>query len=687
MLGTQTQFGIGISISLQDRFSNTADRVERRLRNLKNHSRTTIQAAARDYRNHATNIAAGAAAVTYGFYRAAQQAGEFGHKINLIDIVGQGKLGKTKKQLADLALDLSNQFGTSAKDISDAMLENTRAGVNKGLAEITRYQLGVSVATGETVQSVSEHLLGMVNAYNLPMTAFARVANATTAVANASMASVASIGESMQYAAFTAKTFNIPLEQTLALVGKLSQSRIYGSAAGTALNNMMLYLGTSLSSSATPKHIQTWKALGLDRGQMRGLMDSGKIFEVVSAIDTALQGIGPSDKLKIIKDLTNMRGARGLLGSWGSTDSDKSLDSLLKAGQQGVASDIVTHQSKKAMEDPYMQGKKAIEAFNNALIKFIGQAGPMISQVAKGLAAFGNVLGKIAATPIGSIFGLMVGVAAPLVAIFYGLRAAALGAAQALASMSLTRTGAGGFSTLLAGTLGSNLRTRAASSASAGLFKKNAAGNWVPTRPVWYQGKMYQTGSMMPGGRNFNPAKGGWSSGLYSAVAKNSAGRYYVKAGQAFNLGGRVYNSGNLLPASFTPRTITPTMASRVYGAAAGRGLAGGLLPVLGRIAGWVSGIGMLTMVGMSIYELLKADNGDKPGDQSLYRDDPWSTAAFAGLPKADMEAAYAERAAQKDSLFQQITVNVDGRPAFNELIKQNTVDGLQKQLNFNLTQ
>lgn len=718
-LGSQTQLGIGIAISLEDRFSNAADRVENRLRKLRNYSRSAVKSAVTDYRNRATAIAGTAAAVTYGFYRMAQSASEFGHKINQIDILGDGKLGKTKKQLGDLAISMSNEFGISSKEIASSMVENVRAGVTKGLDEITKIQLQASIAAGESINTVSSVLLGAASSYDIPIQnikEFSKVANVLTGVANSTQAQIYSLGEGFEYAGFAAKNMNIPFAMTAAMLGRMEQNGIKGSAAGTQVSNAIQFLGTSLSQWATPKQQAMWGATGLDPKKLRSLVEMGKMDEVILALDKALKDMPNLDRVTLLRNLANMRGSRGIMGIWGGQNTNKTLGELYQQANDAVAKNVISSQSKKMMDDPYMQGKKAIEAFNNALIKFVGKSGPMLMMIAKGLEAFGNVLGVIADTPIGSVLGAIIGVGAPLVAIFWGMRAAALAATQALTWM--TGMGkSGGFGELLQAGMGVNMRTRAASVAG-GAFAKNKAGNWYAKQAVNIGGKSFKPGQVLP--RNFNPSQGGFSLGPYAALNRNAAGRWAVGAGQTFNLGGKLYKGGQILPTGFSPRTVGALSASRAMsmgnlaggismatgafggpGMASaatrmGVGMAGRLLPILGRIAGFVNPIVGIGLTAWSIYELLK---GDSDSEKEARKNDPEYQAylgrtrqelqdymnplyamALKGLPLMNIPVPE-----EKPVLNQQIILNVDGTTTLNQAMKQYE-DTFEKNLKFNIS-
>lgn len=667
-LGSQSQLGIGIAIELQDRFSATSSRVANKLKELRSLGMGSVDAAMRDYRNNSAGIAAAAGAVSMGFYSMARSASEFGHRINQIDIIGGGRLGKTKKQLSEFALGLSRDFGTMPKEVAAAMLENTRAGVTSGLDVVTKYQLATAKAVGEDAASVSQHLLGTANAMNIPLAQFPRVANAVTAAANASMASVFSIGESMEYAAFTANQFNIPLEQTLALVAKLSQSQIKGSAAGTALNNMIQYLGTSLSDLATPKQQKMWGMLGLKRSEMKAMMDSGNIFGVIEAMDKAMANISPSERISILRGITNMRGARGMMGSWGSSDPTKSLTGLLSDIRGGVGNDLAIKQSKAMMDDPFSQFQRVQAAWETFKIKFIGSMAPALMKILKGAEGFVNIMGKIADSPVGSVLGTVVAVGAPLVTILFGFRAAALAATIALGG--LTR-GAGfgqliraGMGNLGAGAFASTMMNRGVQS-GAQFVKFNKAGNpYVGAGgSVVFQGKTYTGGQALPKAL----------LGLQLAGTGGAAGA----AG-----GGLLAKFGGMIGGSVGTK-IVPWISK-------GAMIAGRFLPILG----WG-----LTL--WSIYDVLKgmrSDNQKEKQENALK--DPAYMLYKAAMDEELLKYTNPElgklmstpewKKVRQDfaaaKLQQQIIINMDGKTVFEKTLDQTLDSGMNQQLPFNLT-
>jgi len=662
-LGAQSQLGIGIAIHLQNRFSGEARKVVKDLQDLRKAGSATIDSAIRDYRNNAAGIAAMGGAVTFGFYGMAKSVSEFGHKINQVDIIGQGKLGKTKKQLTHFAQEMAREYGQMPKDVANVMLENTRAGVSTGLDIISKYQMATAVATGEPVEAVSKKLLGIQHAYNLSTSEFPRVANAVTAAANASMSSVIGIGEAMQYTAFTAHQYNIPLEKTLALTAKLSQSNIEASSSGVALNNMILMLGTSLGRFATPKQMKMWAALGLDRGQMANMMNSGDIYGVLGSIDKAMTGMTPTDKSSILKNILNIRGTKGAMGAWGSTQPGQSLEDFTAAILTGVKGDLVIKQSKQMMDDPYSQFLKVQAEWENTKIKFIASSAPMLMSVLKGVTKFAKVLGVIADTPIGTIFGGIVGIGVPVVTVLFGLRAAALTATLALRTLSMGP----GFSSLMKG----------------GIWNMSMA----------------------------RFAKAGIQGGQH--IKMNSAGNPYVGAGGAVNYMGKTYTAGQALPKAMVAggkmgvggifAGLGLSTMGKTMGASVATSVGGKIMPMLSTVGSFMGRL--LPIVGWgitlwSIYDVLTGIKGNQEREQRKGFNDPLYS-LYSGAMDEEMykyinpasHKIYETMGTQqykqesKARLHQQISISIAGDKIYDKAYNQELNNDVNQQLPFNLEQ
>lgn len=720
-LGSQSQLGIGIAIQLRDQFSTTADKVTRKLVDMKKQSNAVLDSALRGYRNNTAMLSAASTGIALGFYKMAKGASEFGHQINAMDILGDGKLGRTKKQLTDFTLKMATDFATMPSKVGDLMTDNIRQGVNKGLSMVTEYQMAVSKATNETPEAVGKSLLGIMHAYNMTTAEFPRIANAVTATANATQSSVYSIGESMEYTGFTARRLNLDLEHTLAFLGKLSQSGIMGSSAGVAMNQMQLELAKGLGVGAPKKKIKAWQMLGLDRGTMKGYMNEANgLFKVSAAIEKASSRINSVDREKILFDLLGVRGAKGLSGAWGASDPSKSLGGLLAATQAGVSGDVSRGQARRMMNDPYSQFLRIQVKWEVFKIRFISSMAPVLSKILRfgeKIIDFATVIG---ASPIGQVFGTIVAVGAPIIGLLLAFQSAVLTATIALRGYgALGIGGRPGFGSLVGAGLGSIVPKAPsrgfgvfASSAPGylGQIGKNAAGAWHVRAGQQFNvgGKLYGAGQLLP--RGFNPAMGGFLHPQFNNLARNSAGNWHVAAGKTFTWEGKSYGAGSMVPRSINPMagmmglSAGASLASSggtgimsKLGTYLGTGVGSKVLPTLGKIAGYAGR--MLPILGWgitlySIYDLLRSNNSkdnreEKPEDPAYQQFKRSMDSSFWGQSGQNWRAndKFLKSSSDKTNamLNQQIAIYMDGKKVMEENMKQALDQSMQNYLPFNL--
>lgn len=628
-LGSSAQLGIGIQILLQDKFSGTAATVARNMKSLKNQASESVTSAMRAYRNNAAGIAASAAAATYAMYGMVENAAEFQHRINQVAIVGGTQLGKTRKQLTQFAQSMSEVYGKTPTDIASAMFENAKAGITTNMNEITKYQMAVATATEEKLEGaggVAETLIGIMNAYDINSNKFKDIANAITSVANSTVSSVTGIGHSMQYAAFTAKNFNIPLEMTLAMVGKLSQANIQGSAAGTGINNMLLQLAKTLGPLASKKSQKIWGMLGLDRKEMANMMNQGNITGVVQALSGATKNMTPVNRNALLSDLFQRRGDRALEGIFG-TQNGISLDQLYKGALGDEKRDIANTQAKKMMDDLSGSIKKLVNAWTVFTQVLVEGVTPGLRLLAGFLTGIVHVLTAVGRTPFGKIIFSLGAIIIPLIGILFTFRAAMMMATIALSGFSTTAK-LGGFKALL----------------GAGI--NNLVGN---------------------------------SGGLMAGMKMNSAGRAYVGAGKSVNFGGKVYGAGSFLPnAAMGAANAAGTVSTMAT-------IGSGIL----RIVGYVSVLITIASVLEALYTWFQGSSEEKqhrarimnsfsaPESASKY----WGEQDYGAIRSGNWTPTKAQ---QDQVLSQTINIHVDGKEAMSEKIDQKMGDDMNNQVDFN---
>lgn len=642
-LGSSSQLGIGIAIRLHDQFSTQAAKINQQLLGMRKNANSALTGAMKDYRNNALMIAGAATGVSYGMYRMVDAAATYDHLINQIAIVGGKSLGKSRAELSAFAQKMSEIFPNTPAQIAGAMFENVKAGVTEGLDLITKYQIAVSTATNEAIQGeqgVAAGLLGIMNAMDLTTAQFPRIANAVSQAANISMASVYSINESMQYFANTAHIAGLNLEETLALIAKLSQAGIRGSIGGTALSNMIRHATQSVGIFQSPKNKKAWAALGIDTDQIVQLINQGRWLDLIDFVGASVQGMARQPKIALIDQIFGVRGEKALINMFSKADPSKTLRAMLASIQSGVKQDVSMQQAKAMSNDPWADIRKIGNAIARFGIQFLNAAKPTIRVLLGIVRGIINVFNTILSSPIGKVLAGIAVVAAPLIAIMFAFRAAALTATIALRGFAAA-SAMGGFGGLLRGGLG-----------------------------------------------NIGIARFGQYGGTFT---RNAYGKMRVAAGQTINFGGKLYKGGQMLPSAFG--------ASLGIG---GSGLAGKASSFLGKATPWLSkilgfGLRWLPAVGWvwAGVELLKGIFGHtkKMADQPVL--DPLILDYYKnldqqlfGLTKSDsfynkLDMSYGQWLKQKEApkLNQTININMDGQNSQQLLLQQT----LEKNLNNNM--
>lgn len=188
-------------------------------------------------------------------------------------------------------------------------LENlAKAGLNATQAvQALPAVLDLASAGGVSLGESSEFITKAVAGMGLSFAEAGRVADVLAMGANASNTSVQGLAQALSYAAPTANSLGLSLEQTVAIIGKFADAGIDASRAGTALNSILAQF-----SNPASKFRQELAAAGITTGDfdqaLRQLAAAGPegqkaILAVGQEAGPALrallnQGIGSLDALK-----------------------------------------------------------------------------------------------------------------------------------------------------------------------------------------------------------------------------------------------------------------------------------------------------------------------------------------------------------------------------------------------------
>jgi TP901 family phage tail tape measure protein len=191
----------------------------------------------------ATAIAAGVAIAGYFGFRAfagaIEGAAELEAKLSEVKAVA-GATADDMVLLRKAAEDAGASTKFTATEAADALGNLARAGLSvrdsiAALPSTLQLAQAGQVSLARAAEIVTRTLAG----FSLAATESARIADVLAKGANASNTSVEGLAQALSYAAPTAKALNIPLETTVALLGKFADGGIDASRGGTALNAIL----------------------------------------------------------------------------------------------------------------------------------------------------------------------------------------------------------------------------------------------------------------------------------------------------------------------------------------------------------------------------------------------------------------------------------------------------------------
>jgi TP901 family phage tail tape measure protein len=151
-----------------------------------------------------------------------------------------GASGDELKALRAAAEDAGATTKYTSVEAAGALENLAKAGLNatdavKALPAVLDLASAGGVSLGEASEFITKAVAGM----GLAFTDAARVADVLAMGANASNTSVTGLAQALSYAAPTAQSLGLSLEQTVAIIGKFADAGIDAGRAGTALNSIL----------------------------------------------------------------------------------------------------------------------------------------------------------------------------------------------------------------------------------------------------------------------------------------------------------------------------------------------------------------------------------------------------------------------------------------------------------------
>ena len=272
--------------------------------------------------------------------------------------------------------------------------------------------LDLAAASGMDLGRTADIASNILTGFGMEASDMTRVANVMALAFSSSNTDVEQLGYAMKYAAPQAKALGFSIEQTAAIVSKLSDAGIQGQMAGTTLRGMI----DSLTDKGNVKKL---KALKVDVVDKKGnLRDLGTIIKEMDKRMSA-KGWGSAKRASFIKDVFGARAGTGANAIWDAVLSG-SLEELTQKyiNEQDGAVRRMADKMNATAKGSLTQLGSALESvgidLGNVLL-------PPLAETAKGLASIvGSVSQFMQKCPV--LTKWVVGLGAG----FVGLKAATL---------------------------------------------------------------------------------------------------------------------------------------------------------------------------------------------------------------------------------------------------------------------
>lgn len=355
------------------------------------------------------------ASVAAGLGLAVKTAADFEQAIvNAASVTGTvgADFDALKVHLEEVAQLLGRTTVFSAKEAANALLDLARKGFDVASisAEDMKGILDLAAATNSDLQSTTQLVTSTINRFGLTMGDTANIADIFTKAAGSSAITMEGLSVAMQNFGPTAAALGLSLEETTALIGKLSDAGLDFSTIGTGLRQIMIKM-----VNPTTKFNEVLEELGLtqaDLGTEAGsLADSfGVLVEAGITAEQVLEAFGIRGgpvALSLFEVGTNAEAA--------GKEIDEFIGILEEVG------DVAAETAAKQLDTLTGQVTLMESAFKGVLIP-LGKA--LIPGLTKLAAKVAGVLQKVAEFAVENekFFNMMVKIAGVV-----GVAAAALG--------------------------------------------------------------------------------------------------------------------------------------------------------------------------------------------------------------------------------------------------------------------
>lgn len=318
-------------------------------------------------------------AATGAFVLATKAQADFGAQMAQLKSLSRGS-DEQMEAAAKTALTAGTKYGLSAVEVAQAQVELQKAGI--GLTEqmggalpgaltlAAAGQMDVASATSIAVQAMTQFGL---SAKDVP-----HIADQLASGADNSVASVASMGDSLNQTGLVAHQFGWSLEETVATLTAFSQAGLNGSDGGTSLKTALLAL-----ASPSKQQAEAMKQLGIETFDA-----SGNFVTAAELAEQLKVGLGKVDQQTRLSALGIIFGsdaarAAGVAYDQGAAGIEKYTEENAKAG-------FAADQAAGKQDSLAGALKKLSAVIQNDLILVGSGLVPLLTAMADGLSTIGD---------------------------------------------------------------------------------------------------------------------------------------------------------------------------------------------------------------------------------------------------------------------------------------------------------
>tara|TARA_R110000751_G_scaffold29083_2_gene75271 strand:- start:22 stop:2808 length:2787 start_codon:yes stop_codon:yes gene_type:complete len=253
-------------------------------------------------------LAAGAligTSIVAGLAAAVTKAADFEAGMSRVSALS-GASAEDMVKLNEAALELAGQTVFKGTEVAAGMEALAMAGLNVNQVLDTMPGLLSTATAGNTdLQATADIVTNVMSGFGLDSTETQRIADVLAATFTSSNTTMDSLGETLKYVAPLANAAGLSLESMAAASGILGNVGISGSQAGTSLRGMID--GLIAPTSKAQEHLD---ALDITLTDLDGNLLP--LPELVGSLQEGLEGLNPSESVRVLKDLVGVEAMGGL---------------------------------------------------------------------------------------------------------------------------------------------------------------------------------------------------------------------------------------------------------------------------------------------------------------------------------------------------------------------------------------